>query len=115
MDELHPGIMMPCYIDMAQGWTALGEEEKALRCLEKYTDLATGEIYPLRLHGDAYFDLLDAWFDSALELGDYPPRDELLIRRSMTQALTRNPAFDSLADDPRFQVMTERLKLNEKQ
>ena len=70
---------------------------------EKYTDLATGEIYPLRLHGDAYFDLLDAWFDSALELGDYPPRDELLIRRSMTQALTGNPAFDSLADDPRFQ------------
>lgn len=82
---------------------------------EKYTDLATGEIYPLRLHGDAYFDLLDAWFDSALELGDYPPRDELLIRRSMTQALTGNPAFDSLADDPRFQVMAERLKLNEKQ
>lgn len=82
---------------------------------EKYTDLATGEIYPLRLHGDAYFDLLDAWFDSALEQGDYPPRDELLIRRSMTQALTGNPAFDSLADDPRFQVMAERLKLNEKQ
>lgn len=82
---------------------------------EKYTDLATGEIYPLRLQGDAYFDLLDAWFDSALEMGDYPPRDELLIRRSMTQALTGNPAFDSLADDPRFQVMTERLKLNEKQ
>ena len=42
----------------------------------------------------AYFDLLDAWFDSAL---------------------TGNPAFDSLADDPRFQAMTERLKLNEKQ
>ena len=115
MDELHPGIMMPCYIDMAQGWTALGEEEKAIQCLEKYTDLAVGEIYPLRLHGDAYFDLLDAWIDSALELGDYPPRDELLIRRSMTQALTGNPAFDSLADDPRFQVMAERLKLNEKQ
>lgn len=62
-----------------------------------------------------YFDLLAAWFDSALELGDYPPRDELLIRRSMTQALTGNPAFDSLADDPRFQAMTERLKLHEKQ
>ena len=115
MDELHPGIMMPCYIDMAQGWTALGEEEKALQCLEKYTDLAVGEIYPLRLHGDAYFDLLDAWIDSALELGDYPPRDELLIRRSMTQALTENPAFAPLADDPRFQIMAERLKRNEKQ
>lgn len=27
MDQLHPGIMMPCYIDMAQGWAALGEVE----------------------------------------------------------------------------------------
>ena len=115
MDELHPGIMMPCYIDMAQGWTVLGDKERALECLEKYTDIAVGEIYPLRLHGDAYFDLLDEWFDSTLELGDYPPRDELLIRRSMTQALTENPAFTPLADDPRFQIMAERLKRNEKQ
>ena len=115
MDELHPGIMMPCYIDMARGWTELGEREKALGCLEKYTDLAAGAIYPLRLHGDAYFDLLDEWIDSELDLGDYPPRDELLIRRSMTQALTENPAFASLAEEPRFQAMAERLKQNEKQ
>ena len=70
---------------------------------------------PLRLHGDAYFDLLDEWIDSELDLGDYPPRDELLIRRSMTQALTENPAFASLAEEPRFQAMAERLKQNEKQ
>ena len=113
MDQLHPGIMMPCYIDMAQGWAALGEGEKALACLEKYTDLAAGDIYPLRLHGDAYFDLLDEWFDSALDLGDYPPRDEAIICRSMTQALTENPAFVSLAAEPRFQNMVERLKQNE--
>lgn len=113
MDQLHPGIMMPCYIDMAQGWAALGEGEKALACLEKYTDLVAGDIYPLRLHGDAYFDLLDEWFDSALDLGDYPPRDEAIIRRSMTQALTENPAFVSLAAEPRFQNMVERLKQNE--
>lgn len=113
MDQLHPGIMMPCYMDMAQGWAALGEVEKALACLEKYTDLAAGDIYPLRLHGDAYFDLLDEWFDSALDLGDYPPRDEAIIRRSMTRALTENPAFVSLAAEPRFQNMVERLKRNE--
>src|SRR5699024_1052566 len=95
------------------GWAALGEGEKALACLEKYTDLAAGDIYPLRLHGDAYFDLLDEWFDSALDLGDYPPRDEAIIRRSMTQALTENPAFVSLAAEPRFQNMVERLKQNE--
>ena len=31
----------------------------------------------------------------------------------MTQALTENPAFVSLAAEPRFQNMVERLKQNE--
>ena len=113
MDELHPGILLSCYIILAQGWASFGETEKALDILEKYTDLATGAIYPLQLHGDAYFTLLNDWLDSTLEFGEYPPRKESVIRHSMTQALTDNPAFHSLMDHPRFQLMTDRLKRSE--
>ena len=63
--------------------------------------------------GDAYFDLLDDWFEQELGLGDYPPRDEAIIRHSMTQAVAENPMFAAIADDPRFLDMTERLKKNE--
>jgi tetratricopeptide (TPR) repeat protein len=113
VDELHPGVLLPCYITMAQGLMEQGEKERALEILERYTDLATGKIYPIRLRGDAYFDLLDDWFEQELGLGDYPPRDEAIIRHSMTQAVAENLMFAAIADDPRFLDMTERLKKNE--
>lgn len=113
LDALHPGILLSCYLIMAQGWVSLGKVDKALDLLEKYTILATSGIYPLRLHGDSYFSLLDGWFDGALGLGEYPPRKESIIRRSLAQALTENPAFAALAEEPRFQSMAARLKNNE--
>ena len=91
----------------------LGETEKALTVLEAYAELADGDIYPLRLKGDWYFDLLDDWFEQELALGDYPPRSESVIRRSMTQAVADNPVFQSLSAEPRFRNIVERLKQNE--
>ena len=110
LSKLHPGILLSGYITMAQGWAELGETEKALDALEQYTDLASGEIFPMRLHGDSYFTFLDNWLDDTLNLGQYPPRDESLIRRSITQSLSDNPAFANFADSPRFQSMIKRLQ-----
>lgn len=109
MDKLNPGIMLTCYITMAQGWTALGEKEKTLEVLERYTELVCGDIYPVRLRGDEYFDLLYDWFEEELSLGEYPPRDESVIRHSMTQAVAENPVFAELANEPRFRKIVERL------
>lgn len=108
LDTLHPGALLSCYLVMAQGWASLGETEKALQALEDYTVLATGNIYPLRLHGDAYFTLLDDWFHEE----EYPPREESIIRHSMIQAVTDNPAFAGFAEHPRFQRIVFRLKNN---
>lgn len=113
LDVLHPGILLPCYLTIAQGWAAQGEVEKALQILEKYTNLATGDIYPLQLHGDSFFDLLDEWFQEVPMLGTYPLREESVIRHSMTQALEENPAFANFEKDHRFQEMVSRLKRNE--
>ena len=113
MKTLHPGILLGVYITIAQGWLALGNTEQALDILTQYTDLAVSDIYPLHLHGDNFFNLLDEWFDSELMLGSFPPRDETLIRHSMTQALSENPVFLPLAENPRFQVMVHRLRANE--
>ena len=113
MKTLHPSILLGVYITIAQGWLALGDTEQALDMLTQYTDLAVSDIYPLHLHGDKFFNLLDEWFDSELMLGSFPPRDETLIRHSMTQALSENPVFLPLADNPRFQVMVNRLRANE--
>ena len=114
LDKLHPGIILPCYLAMAQGWAVRGKSDRAFLFLEKYTDLATGDIYPLRLHGDIFFNMIDEWLGEVSNLGNYPPRDESVIRRSMTQALTANPAFKSLRTDSRFKEMFSRLKDSER-
>lgn len=115
MKALHPGILLGVYIAMAQGWAALGNTRQALHILEQYTSLAVSDIYPLRLHGDHFFTLLDEWFDNALTLGTYPPIDETLIRHSITQALSENPAFFSLKENSQFQAMIMKLKANEEE
>lgn len=115
MKTLHPGILLGIYITIAHGFMTLENTEQALNVLEQYTNLAVSDIYPLHLHGDNFFNLLDEWFDNELALGPFPPRDEALIRHSMTQALSEDPIFLPLAEDSRFQVMVNRLKANEEE
>ena len=69
----------------------------------------------MRLRGDLFFDLLDEWLGQSPAMEEYPPREEAVIRRSMTQALTENQAFSAFSDNPRFKDMVERLKDNEKE
>ena len=85
-----------------------GNTDKALEILEEYAELDTGDIYPLKLRGDDYFNLLGEWIET-LDLGDSLPRDDKIIRQSMVDGVVRNPAFTALSDEPQFQRMVERL------
>ncbi len=110
---LHPGLLLSFYVSAAQNYLALGKTEKALDLLEQYTQLATSDIYPLRLHGDHYFDRLDGWLEHTLTLGSDMPRNETIVRKDMTQAVRDNPAFTIIRYTPRFQSMIRRLEANE--
>lgn len=115
LEALHPSLLLSTYLSVAQNCAAMGDDRQTMEFLERYTDLACGDIYPLHLHGDSYFDLLDGWIRDNLFLGDSLPREESLIRHSMTQALTENPAFAGLSCQPRFQELVRRLKINEEE
>lgn len=111
LKTLHPGMFLSLELSAAQGFCALNDKEQALNLLENYTELVLSDIYPLRLHGDSYFTLLDEWLDEYLALGSALPRDELIIRKSMADAVTANPAFESLKEEPRFQKLLHRLNV----
>jgi len=111
MRHLHPGVLVGIYICAAQGYVAQKNYDKALDMLQTYTEIVTSDIYPLCLHGDAFFDLLAGWLDK-LDLGTELPRDEQTIRRSMCDAVLKNPAFAELAGKPRFQRIVEVLQGN---
>lgn len=109
LKNLHPTILVKLYLFSAQGYAMHKNTDRAIEILEKYTELVTGDIYPLNLKGDHYFDLLDDWIDT-LDLGSALPRDEKIVRQSMVDSIVNNPAFTALADDCRFQRVTEKLK-----
>ncbi|WP_312939386.1 helix-turn-helix transcriptional regulator [Oscillibacter sp.] len=111
MRHLHPGVLVGLYISAAQGFIAQKHHDKALEMLQKYTEIVTSDIYPLCLHGDAFFDRLDGWLDQ-LDLGGDLPRDEKTIRKSMSDVIVNNPAFSVLSDEQRFQSITEKLRHN---
>jgi len=88
-----------------------GNRDKALDMLQQYTEIIISDIYPLSLHGDDFFDLLERWLDK-LDLGTDLPRDEKTIRKSMADAIINNPAFALLAEEPSFQAITAKLQHN---
>lgn len=113
LDKLHPSIMLSFYVIAAQGFARLGKEEKALELLEKYCSVATGDIFHLKLKGDAFFDHLDHWLESTLVLGNDLPRDASIVKKSITETVSGNPAFSQLYSEPRFQNIVNKLRNNE--
>lgn len=105
----HPTAAMTLYLVAAQGFAAQGDVDGALDFLEKYVQIATGSIFPITLHGDGFFNLLDEWF-ADFPLGSAPPRDEKTIMQSVADAVANNPAFEAFAGEFRFQSMVGRLK-----
>ena len=110
LEKLHPGIILPLYFTLAQGYMKLENSEKALELLERYTQLATSNIYPLNLHGDEYFDLLDGWLENTLTMGSDMPRNEMTIKKSAVEAIINCKTFEPLKDDVHFQNIIKRLK-----
>lgn len=111
LKHLHPAIYSPIYITAAQTYIIQGKKDQALDMLQSYTRVVTGDIYPLRLHGDKFFDLLDNWLDE-IDLGNNLPRDERTARQSMFSIVADNPIFTVLADEPKFQQIVNSLKNN---
>lgn len=113
LETLHPGILLTIYVSLAQAYMQLADSEKALEMLGRYVDLALSGIYPLRLHGDSYFTMLDDWLEENLPLGSDMPRDQAAVQKSILTGLTANPAFASLMSEKRFQALLHRLKAQE--
>lgn len=109
LKNLHPAILMKLHIIAAQGYTMFGNTSRALEILERYAELVTGNIYPLKLKGDVYFTLLDEWIGE-LDLGAALPRDEKLVRQSILDSIVNNPGFTSLAHEHQFQGIAKKLK-----
>ena len=108
IEQLHPNVSLQFYFAVAQ--CAAHKEDEALceEYLARYVEHASHDLLPFRLKGDAYFDLLDVWFDT-LDLGPAALREENVIRQSIVQSLD-HPAFHLYADQDWFLNLKQKLQ-----
>jgi len=110
LKKLCPTAILPFYLGASHGYLAQGNFGKAIDMLETYTELASGDIFPLKLvKTDDFFNLIDSLKEMPYGTADLP-RDEISIKQSMVEAITENPAYSSLAGEMRFKKLTENLK-----
>ena len=108
--NLHPNCLGVFYLVAAQGYAMQGCIEKSLYSLEKYTEIIRSFKYPIKLHGDDFFDHVDQWIEENLELGSQAPRDEKSIRESFIQAIEKNPVFDILHKEIKYKNIIKILQ-----
>ncbi len=113
LKELHPSVLLTLYLTLAQEAMRCKDKEQALTMLKRYTNLAASDIYPLKLHGDSYFDLLEDWVEEMLPLGSDLPRAEATVRKSIRESVSENPVFAPLFENQAFQSLLLKLKNNE--
>lgn len=107
IDQLHPNTSLIFYLTSAQVFCTCNEKESALDMLKKYTNLAQN-ISEFTLHGDDYFDHIDTWFKD-FPLGTSAPRDQQIIKQSLIQGITQNPAFSVLESEDDYQLLLKQL------
>lgn len=98
---LHPNLAGQFYFQSAVFFANHGLISEALNYLEKF-QYAIDELlaHEVVLHGDSYFNQLDAWIEG-LPLGNLAPRDKKFIKNNLTDALNY-PGFSVLASEERF-------------
>ena len=111
METMHPVLFVTAYLAAAHIYATQNRMEEALEMIEKYVRLLSAPgLFPLKLHGNAFFDLLDNFWDT-LDLGVFPPRSDEVVLQSAKDAILINPVFEPLKSDPRFNQLIKKLNL----
>jgi transcriptional regulator with XRE-family HTH domain len=108
LEAMHPALYLTAYIAAAHVFLMQGNTDKAIDMLDKYVSiLRTPGLFPLKLHGNSFFDSLEGFLDS-FDLGTYPPRSDEVIKQSAKDVF-KSPAFEALKSDQKFIKLSEKL------
>lgn len=98
------------HLSFAMAYMMCGNADRALNCLDSYERACRELDFPISLHGDDFFDKTQSWLEDINGIGTSAPRDDMLVKKSLVESVTANPAFEPLADVPRFRCIVESLR-----
>ncbi|GCF92457.1 transcriptional regulator [Enterococcus florum] len=108
LEQLHPVVLLNFQLSALFGYAQQQKETEALDILEEFTHLMEQIEFPMKMHGDRYFDQLGPWFDS-LETGTQMPRDPAFVQEGLVAAVVDNPMLSGFEDQARLQELIQRL------
>ncbi|WP_170061435.1 helix-turn-helix domain-containing protein [Rummeliibacillus pycnus] len=98
------------YLITAQGYMMQQNDDKATEMIQKYVEVCKMIKFPITLHGDSFFDLIDEWLARELDLGSNATRDEQTIKTSLITSITNNPIFKPLLERTDVKSMLSNLQ-----
>lgn len=107
VENLNPNVVAEFYYQAAAYKVFCGEAEEAVKRLRRYAEIILTILKKGMLHGDAYFNKLDNWFEE-LDLGPQLLRSKKLVLQSARQSL-EHPAFDKIRDRKDVQMIKKML------
>ena len=108
IEGLHPYFAAQVEFVGSYGCIQRGEREACLGHLREYARICR-KVFPASLHGDDFFDAVDPWIEE-LDLGAAAPLMDSHFRRGLVEAVTRNPVFSPLAEEPKFRSICAQLE-----
>lgn len=109
--DLSPNSLLSFEYQAAICYLTHGEKRKALKHLEKYV-LCLSKLFSsedLHLHGDAYFNKIEEWFDNELDNGTNAPRSRKVVLEDVKKTLEA-PPLAILNGEPEFEKLKKKLK-----
>lgn len=109
--KLNPNMLLSFEYQAAISYLVHGEKQKALKHIDQYVValfhlFSTADLY---LHGDDYFNRIEAWFDNELDSGTTAPRNRKVVLEDAKKTLDV-PPFTELNGMPEFEKIKSKLK-----
>jgi hypothetical protein len=81
--------------------------------MKEIVDLMISQIFPVELHGDDYFYLLDDWMIEQPSINTNMPRDEKTVKTSLIEFYESHRGIStSYKDNKEFNQLLQKLKEN---
>ncbi|MBY0222881.1 MULTISPECIES: helix-turn-helix domain-containing protein [Sporosarcina] len=106
--KLHPNICLQFYFGVAQCAAALEKRELMYSYLKKFVEVCIEDLFPIKLRGDDYFDLLEDWL-AQLDLGPNALRNTSIIKQSALEAIEA-PFFAPFQNEEEMKELIEKLR-----
>ncbi|MGX7195249.1 helix-turn-helix domain-containing protein [Enterococcus olivae] len=108
LEKLHPINWLNFLTSAAVGFAVMKKEERLFEILDIFAESLQKTEFPVKLHGDDYFDRVEDWIEK-LDLGNQAPREANLIKQDFTELVLEHPALKPYQQEKQMQQILRKM------